>query len=414
MEHENALKFYLDAIQFSHGPSLELMAELCRRLGDPQKKLPCIHIAGTNGKGSCAAMLSSIFRAAGKKTGLFTSPHLVDFGERIQINGVYITPEEIAALTPRIAKAARDLPPLSFFELVTALAFLHFAQKECDMVVLECGLGGRYDATNLIPSPLCSVLMPIGLDHTAVLGGSLAAIAGEKAGILKPGCPAVCAPQSPEAMEVISRTAEELNCPLKVVDIKSLSVQRHNLHGQQFHYKNMRNVHLSLLGPHQAKNAAAAIECARLLGLDDGVIRRGLSNTVWPCRFEPVEKDPPFLLDAAHNPHGAEALVKGLESYFPGEKFCFILGVMADKDWPGLLPLLEPVAEKFLCIAPDNPRALPAKELADRIRNVPAEACDSLEAALNRARESGRPVCACGSLYFIGHLRKLLKTGLPE
>ena len=130
MEHENALKFYLDAIQFSHGPSLELMAELCRRLDDPQKKLPCIHIAGTNGKGSCAAMLSSIFRAAGKKTGLFTSPHLVDFGERIQINGVYITPEEIAALTPRIAKAARDLPSLSFFELVTALAFLHFAQKE--------------------------------------------------------------------------------------------------------------------------------------------------------------------------------------------------------------------------------------------------------------------------------------------
>lgn len=409
MEHENALNFYLDAIKFSHGPTLELMEELCRRLGDPQKKLRCVHIAGTNGKGSCAAMLSAIFRARGMKTGLFTSPHLVDFGERIQIDGVYITPNQVAALTPRIAKAARDLPPLSFFELVTALAFLHFAEEECDIVVLECGLGGRYDATNVIPASLCSVIMPIGLDHTAVLGRTLAEIAGEKAGILKPGCPAVCAPQPPEALEVIVPSCKELEAPLHLVDIKSISPQSDDLSGQQFHYKNMRNVQLSLLGPHQRENAAAAIECARLLGLEDDIIRQGLANTVWPCRFELAEKEPPFLLDAAHNPHGAKTLIRGLRHCFPGEKFCFILGVMADKDWPGLLPILEPLAAKFLCITPDNPRAMDARELAAQIKNAPAEACESLEDALRRARADGRPVCACGSLYFIGYLRSLLK-----
>ncbi len=408
MDYENALNFYLEAAKFSHGPSLEIIRGLCGRLGDPQKKLNFVHIAGTNGKGSCAAMLSAVFRAQGRRCGLFTSPNLVDFGERIQIDGVYITRKSITALTPRVMQAAEGLPQPSFFELVTALAFLHFAEEKCDIVVLECGLGGLYDATNIIPPPLCSVIMPIALDHSAVLGGSLNTIAREKAGILKAGAPAVLAPQEPEAAAVLLQRCKNLDIQPHLVDIKSITPLSNNLNGQQFHYKDLRNVHLPLLGAHQQSNAAAVIECARLLGVEDEIIRRGLARSVWPCRFELIKKDPPFILDAAHNPHGALALAEGLRHCFPGEKFCFILGVLQDKDWQELLPIVTPLAAEFLCITPDNPRALPAAALAEHIRAVPARTCESLEQARDLALASGLPCCAFGSLYYIGYLRRLL------
>lgn len=409
MEYENALKFYLDAVKFSHEPTLDLMTQLCRRLGDPQKHLSFVHIAGTNGKGSCAAMLASVLEAAGRRTGRFTSPHLVDFRERIQINGVYINPESMVRLTARIARACEGLPPLSFFELVTALAFLYFEEENCDVVVLECGLGGRYDATNVIPAPLCSVIMPIGLDHTAVLGDSLSRIAGEKAGILRPGVPAVLAPQEKEALEVLRAAAQKVNSPLHLVDITKITPLVHSRSGQIFHYKKVRNIHLPLLGEHQLENAACVLEAARILALPEDAVRWGLFTTIWPCRFELVKKSPPFLLDGAHNPHGAAALVRSLQAYFPGKKFCFVLGVLQDKDWKALLPLVTPVAERILCITPDNPRALPAAELAGTIRDVPAQACDSLEQALDLALESGLPCCAFGSLYSVGYIRQILK-----
>ncbi len=414
MEEKIAPKFYLDAIKFSHGPRLDVMQELCHRLGDPQKKLPCIHIAGTNGKGSCAAMLAAMLRAAGKKTGLYTSPNLVDFGERIQIDGVYITPSQIAAHTPAVQAAAEGLTPPSFFELVTALAFLHFAAERCDVVVLECGLGGLYDATNVIPPPLCSVVMPIAMDHAAVMGGTLESIAREKAGILKTGAPAVLAPQSPEAMDILTGTCQALDIVPQLVDIKQVVPLSASPEGQQFHYKNLKNLSLSLLGPHQQENAAAAIEAAQLLGLSEAAIRQGLREVRWPCRFELVRREPPFIIDAAHNPHGAAALAAGLRQYFPGEKICFILGVLQDKDWPELLPLLAPLAAEFLCITPDSPRALPAETLAAAINGVPAQACESLEEALRLADASGLPCCACGSLYYIGYLRQLLLPGEGE
>lgn len=408
MEENNAQKFYLDAIKFSHEPRLDIMQTLCRRLGNPQEKLSFVHIAGTNGKGSSAAMLSAMLRADGKKTGLYTSPNLVDFGERIQINGVYITPSQIAAHTPAIAAAAAGLTPPSFFELVTALAFSHFAAEGCDVVVLECGLGGLWDATNIIPPPLCSVVMPIAMDHAAVMGGTLPGIAREKAGILKAGAPAVIAPQTPEAMDVLSQRCLEEHIVPHIVDIKHTTSLSSNPEGQQFHYKNLKNLSLSLLGRHQLQNAASAIEAAEILGLSEAAIRQGLRDVQWPCRFELAQKEPPFILDAAHNPHGAAALAEGLRDYFPGEKFCFILGVLQDKDWPALLPHLTPLAAEFLCIAPESPRALPAAELAAAIEGPPAQACKSLEEALALAKASGLPCCACGSLYYIGYLRQLL------
>lgn len=408
MEEKIAPKFYLDAIKFSHGPRLDIMQELCHRLGDPQKKCRFVHVAGTNGKGSCAAMLAAMLRAEGKKTGLYTSPNLVAFGERIQINGVNITPDQIAARTPAIAAAAADLPAPSFFELVTALAFSHFAVEDCDVVVLECGLGGLWDATNIIPPPLCSVVMPVAMDHAAVMGGTLQSIAREKAGILKAGAPAVIAPQTPEAMTVLSRRCKELEITPHLVDIKQIIPLSYGPEGQQFHYKKLKNLRLSLLGSHQLQNAAAAIEAAEILGLSELSIRQGLQEVHWPCRFELAQKAPPFILDAAHNPHGAAALAAGLRDYFPGEKFCFILGVLQDKDWPALLPHLTPLAAEFLCITPESPRALPAAELAAAIEGPPAWACESLEEALALAKASGHPVCACGSLYYIGYLRQLL------
>lgn len=409
MDYENALNFYLQAIPFSHPPTLELMKELCRNLGDPQKDLPCVHIAGTNGKGSCAAMLCSVFQAAGLKTGLYTSPHLVDFRERIQINGVYIKQESVAALTPRVMEGAAALDHVSFFELVTALAFLYFKQEQCDIVVLECGLGGRFDATNTISDCLCSVMMPMALDHTPVLGDRLEQIAWEKTGILKPGRPVVSAAQPAEAAAVIADSCRDVGSPLHLVDITKIFPVSSSPEGQQFHYKNLKNIRLSLLGRHQRENAAAVIECAALLGLKEDALRRGLAGARWPCRFEVLRQNPPFVIDAAHNPHGARALADGLREHFPGQRFCFILGVMADKNWPELLPVLEPLAAQFLCVAPESPRALPPDVLAARIRSVPARACQSLEEALALARRSALPCCACGSLYFIGYLRQLLR-----
>lgn len=410
MDYENAVKFYYDAGKFRHEPSLEPMRQLCRKLGDPQKDLHFVHIAGTNGKGSCAAMMSAVLQKSGRRVGLFTSPDLVDFAERIQVNQVYITHYDLARLTERVAEVAAEVGALSFFELVTACAFLYFAEQRCDIVVLECGLGGLYDATNLIEVPDLCILMPIGLDHTALLGDTLAAIAGEKAGIIKYECPAVSAAQEPEALAVIRERCQSMNAPLSVVDINSVRPVHAGVDGQIFHYYNMENIHLRLLGLHQCENAAAVIEAARILGVDDRTIRAGLSEARWPCRMEPVLKDPLFLLDGAHNPHGAAALAESLKAYFPARKFCFIFGVMADKDWRGVLREITPIAAKILCIEPPDERALRAQELAQSIDGVEAEVCRSLYEALDKALHSHLPCCACGSLYYIGLLReKLLK-----
>lgn len=406
MDYENAVKFYYNAGKFRHEPSLEPMRQLCRKLGDPQKKLRFVHIAGTNGKGSCAAMMSAVLEKSGRRVGLFTSPDLVDFAERIQIDRVYITHSDLARLTEQVAEAAKEVGALSFFELVTACAFLYFAEQRCDIVVLECGLGGQYDATNIIEVPAVSILMPIGLDHTALLGDTLAAIAGEKAGIFKYECPVVSAVQKHEALAVIRDRCRRMNAPLSLVDINSIQPIQAGVDGQIFHYYNMENIHLPLLGLHQCENAAAVIEAARILGIEDDIIRAGLAAARWPCRMEAVLKDPLFLLDGAHNPHGAAALASSLKTYFSEQKFCFIFGVMADKDWRGVLHELLPIAARILCIEPPDERALNAQELAQSIEGVEAEVCRDLEEALDRALHSHLPCCACGSLYYIGLLRE--------
>ena len=403
------LQFYNDTPKFTHAPGLQVMEDLCARLGDPQKGLKCVHIAGTNGKGSCAAMVSAMLRAAGYRTGLYTSPDLTGPWERMQVDGVYINISDFARVTARVKAACVGLEEPSYFEKITAAAFLWFAEQRCDYVVLETGLGGRLDATNVIENPAVSVIMPIGMDHTAVLGDTLAAIAGEKAGIIKPGCPAVTAVQPPEALAVIRDRAKAVGAPLHEVDIIILSPLSRSPAGQRFSYGGMEDISLPLLGRHQAENACAAIEAGRALGLSGNAIQKGLANAQWPCRFELMKTSPPFVLDGAHNGHGAAALAAGLKEYFPGQRFTMVMGVMADKPWREMLTLMEPLAARFICIAPEGPRALPAAELAAAIQTVPAETADTLSQALSKCRAYGGPVCAFGSLYYIGQLRELLK-----
>ena len=403
------LQFYTGTPKYTHAPGLEVMEALCARLGDPQRGLRCVHIAGTNGKGSCAAMTAAVLHAAGYRTGLYTSPDLTGPWERIQVDGVYINLNDFAAVTARVRAACRGLDEPSYFEKMTAAAFLYFAEQRCDYVVLETGLGGRLDATNVLEKPAVSIIMPIGLDHTAVLGDSLAAIAGEKAGIIKPGCPVVCAPQPTEVLDVIKARCAALGAPFHIVDITKIHSLSSTLSGQRFSYGDMEVLDLPLLGRHQIENACAVLETARVLGLSQRDVRIGLAAAKWPCRFEYIPGEPPFFLDGAHNPHGAAALAAGLRAYLPGQKCTMLMGVMRDKDWRGILQIMEPLAARFVCITPEEgPRALPAAELAGAVKNAPARAAGSLEEALALCRAYEEPVCAFGSLYYIGHLRERL------
>lgn len=402
------LDFYTATPKYTHAPGLGVMAALMEHLDNPQRELRCIHIAGTNGKGSCAAMLASVLRAAGFRTGLFTSPDLVDTAERIRVDGVNITPPSFADVTARVKAACVGLDEPSYFEKITAAAFLYFAETRCDYVVLETGLGGRLDATNIISAPVCSVIMPIGLDHTGVLGNTLAAVAEEKAGIIKPGCPVVCACQDPVAFDIIQSAARTLGSPFHSVDITKLSPFSHSPAGQVFSYGDTKALELSLLGAHQMQNACAVVEAAHILGIDENAVRTGLKQAKWPCRFEYIPGEPPFLLDGAHNAHGAAALAAGLRDYFPEQKFTMVMGVMADKDFSDILALMEPLAKRFVCLAPDSPRALPPAELAAMVKTVPAESADSPKQAIRLARSYSDPVCAFGSLYYIGMVREEL------
>ncbi len=403
---KNFLTFYSDTPKFTHAPGLEVMRALMARLGDPQRRLRCVHIAGTNGKGSCAAMVYAMLRSAGYRTGLYTSPDLTGPQERIKVDGVDITFEDFARVTAHVRAACEGLPEPSFFEKMTAAAFLYFAEKRCDYVVLEVGLGGRLDATNIIEEPAVSVIMPIGLDHTGVLGDTLAAIAAEKAGIVKPGRPAVSAPQPPEAAAVIRERCRQVGAALHEVDITKIQPLAHSPEGQRFSYGDMGDISLALLGGHQTANAAAAIEAGRLLGLSDEHIRAGLAAARWPCRLEVVRRDPPVVLDGAHNGHGVRALAAALADYFPGVRFTMVMGVMADKPWREMLAYMQPLAESFVCLTPDGPRALPGRELAQAVQTVPARAAEDIDQALALCRAGGGPVCAFGSLYYIGYFRR--------
>ena len=413
---------YQEAIEYINGvrwlgskPGLERVTELLHRLGDPQKKLKFVHIAGTNGKGSCAAMTASVLRAAGYRTGLFTSPYLWRFNERMQLNGRPIEDEALADVTARLkphAEAMADHP--TEFEMMTAAALLWYAEEKCDVVVLEVGLGGRFDATNVIEAPEVSVIMNIGLDHTEILGDTLGQIAFEKAGIVKPGCPCVLYEQSEEVTEVVRRVCAERKAPLRIADFSAIRPEFDSLEGQVFTYKNNAYA-IPLLGAHQMKNAAVVIEAVEVLRekgwrIEQEALEHGLYAVSWPARFELLREEPPFVVDGGHNVQCAETVADNLRRYFPDTRRVLLMGVLRDKDVAGMLAVLAPAADAFVCVTPASPRALPAEELAALLRpyGKPVTACGSIPEGVSEAlarAEDGAMVCAVGSLYMAGEIR---------
>ena len=408
---------YQEALDYIHSvnwtfckPGLDRIIALCDALGNPQKDLTFIHVAGTNGKGSFCAMTASILQAAGYRTGLFTSPYIRTFNERMMVNGAMIGEEELAELTAYvrpIADSMTDKP--TEFELITAIAFLYFKRQNCDLVVLETGMGGRLDATNLIENPLLTVITGIGLDHTAFLGDTIPAVAAEKAGILKPGVPVVYGGDD-EAAPVIEAAAREKYAPYHRVDYAPLAVGEATLDGTEFTYKNYENLHLSLLGSYQPYNAAVvltAVDRLRQSGLTipETAVRQGLATVKWPGRFEILSRDPLVIFDGAHNAQGIAAAVTSIRRYFGDQKVLVLTGVLQDKDYHAIAADLATVAQRAFVLTPDNPRALPGETYAALLTElgVPAVAYPTIEAAYTaakeRAQEEGIPLVCLGSLY---------------
>ena len=417
MTADEAKKFIHEKIWQGSKPGLSRTRELLSKMGDPQDALSFIHIAGTNGKGSTSAMLSSILKSAGYKTGLYTSPFISKFNERIRINGNPISDDELAEITEFCAPLAlsmEDRP--TEFELVTSVAMAYFARQKCDIVVLETGMGGRLDSTNVIEKPLCTVITNIGLDHTRELGDTVEKIAAEKAGIIKENCPTIIYDLPDNIRDVISSKCSEISSSLTTADFEAVASISDSREGQVFSYKDFQNLELPLLGSHQLKNAAVALETISILRslgfqIDDTAIKNGMKNTEWPARFEIVSEKPYFVVDGGHNPQCAETVAENLQKYFPNMKRVILLGVLSDKDYMGLAGILNPAASAYVTITPNSPRALSANDLAAKLTCFGKQvvACVSIEEGIKKALElagNDGVVCSVGSLYTAGTVRK--------
>lgn len=403
-------------------PGLERVTELLDRLGNPQRALKFVHIAGTNGKGSTAAMLASVLTRAGYRTGLYTSPYILRFNERIQIDGIQIPDAALCALTEAIKPLADGMAEHpSEFELITALGFEYFRREACDVVVCEVGMGGDWDATNVIERPECAVITNIGLDHTQFLGDTVEAIARTKAGIVKSGYPCVLYGGQPSVEAVIAEVCAAKGAPLTVADFGALTPVSDSLDGQVFDWRNMRGLRIPLLGAHQLKNACVALTAIEVLrargwGIPDEAVYDGLAAVDWPGRFQVLGRDPLFIADGGHNPQCLEALEAALRTYLPGRKLVFLCGCMADKDYGDMFRRLLPFAREFFTVTPDNPRALPADALSRYIAEAlgaKATPCDSVAHGVRAAIDaagSGGAVCCCGSLYMLGEVIEALRA----
>ncbi|MDR0405988.1 MAG: bifunctional folylpolyglutamate synthase/dihydrofolate synthase [Clostridiales bacterium] len=409
MTYQQALDFIHSRLRFGSKLGLDTTKTLLRRLGDPHKKLKFIHVAGTNGKGSTSAYLANILMANGYKTGMYISPFVHSFTERIQINGRQIPQADLARHTAAVAAVIDDGFYPTEFEIVTAIGFLHFLSEGCDFVVLEVGLGGRFDATNVIPPPLVAVITSISIDHTELLGDTVARIAFEKCGIIKTGSAVAVYPDNPqEALEVIHNTARTKGASVTVGDKDAVRVLRSAISGTLFSYKGERS-ETAMLGRHQVYNAVTAITAAERLGL--GLrLQEGIQNTRFGGRLEIVRHNPLTLIDGAHNYSGVLALKNALEVYFPRRNIILVMGMLRDKEYERCVCEIAPLASLFIATEPDNPRALPATELESvakqRVSATRAFARrqDAVDYALNRAGAEDI-VCVCGSLYLIGNLK---------
>lgn len=456
-----------EAIALLHGANwkhtkigLERMRDFMHALGDPQEKLRYVHIAGTNGKGSACVMTQSILTAAGFRTGLYISPHLDQFNERLSIDGQMISDADLRRLAARVRAAAETLgEEPTDFEMITAMAFCWFEEQHCALVVLEVGMGGRLDATNVISSPEVCAIMHIGLDHTEFLGDTVEKVAAEKAGILKPGADCVLYHQLPGVMEVVQKRFADVNpdaagttdaavsalsadtadsrcasgaaattdgafdmahsnhagastksavARLVITDPTAFTARARTIDGQVFDYRARRHLRIQLLGNYQMENAMAVLDIIDCLirrgwGITENAIRAGLAQATWPGRFEVLSREPLLIVDGAHNPNGVEALVDTIRAYFPDQKINFVMGVMKDKDYHTMLRLIAPYAARFITELPDAHRALRPEQLKSEIRayfDGPVETADSVTAAVERAMEiadDSKDTCCTGA-----------------
>ncbi|MBO5395877.1 MAG: bifunctional folylpolyglutamate synthase/dihydrofolate synthase [Clostridia bacterium] len=420
-----AVNYYHSLEKFGIMPGLERISLLSERLGSPHKKLKFIHVAGTNGKGSTCTALASVLHSAGYKTGLYTSPYVIDFRERIQLGMKMISPEDLISCTEKVKGAIEELSDegvkITEFEAVTAAAFLFYAEKECDIVVLETGLGGRFDATNIIENPLCSIITSVSFDHIGVLGDTLGKIAFEKCGIIKKGCPVITGSEQPvEVLKVIKETAEEMKSPLILRDSEELfELVSESITGTVVDSSEGK-FEIPFPGRHQLHNMSlvtGAVCVLREKGFDIGseAVIRGTENARIPARIEVLSKNPLVILDGSHNDGSTAALGQLIKKHLEGKRILAVMGMMADKDIKKSLGNLIPFFSKVITVEPSNPRSMRSEELADIVGKFGIESISckdpvqGVETAFSLL-DGFDVLIVCGSLYLAGDVReKMLK-----
>ncbi len=427
MTYEEARAFIDDTSKYGYILGLDTVTELLSRLGNPQDDLKFVHIAGTNGKGSILAYVSTILKEAGYKVGRYISPTIFEYRERIQVNEAYIPEEAVARLAERIYQAgqamlAEGLAHPTAFEVETALAFLYFKETDCDIVVLETGMGGLTDATNVVKTTLVSAFASISMDHMGFLGDTLEEIAGIKAGIIKPDTTVISTAQTARVRKVLEEACLENRASYREVQKEDLKDKKISFEDQSFTYKDRTNLRPGILGSCQLENAAAALEVIDALGelgypVTEEALRRGLEQTEWAGRFTVIEEDPLFLVDGAHNRDAADRLLETLKLYVPEKRKIFIIGVLGDKEYDYMMSRLAPEAERIVTVmTPDNQRALPAEELAEAVRkyNPNVEAAENIPEAVKKAKGyagGDGMVLAFGSLSYLGDLIRAVRKG---
>jgi len=422
MTYEEAIQYIHSTYKFGMKLGLENIRRLLGYMGNPEKNLKIIHVAGTNGKGSTSSFINSILKEAGYKVALYTSPYLEEFEERMKINGENISREKLVYyveyIKPIIARMVQEgYNHPTEFEVITAIAFKYFSDEEVDFVVLEVGLGGRFDATNAISSSLVSVITSIDYDHMDKLGNTLGDIAYEKVGIIKKKGVVVSFYQQGEALKVISDACEVREAYLTILDKNNIVIKEQNSNFQVFDYKNFKNLKITLLGTHQIYNASLAVEVVQKLKniygyqISEEAIKRGLMSAKWPGRLEVMKKKPYVVIDGAHNPQGMTVLKESLK-LFNYRRLILVIGMLKDKEVDKMLNIITPVADVIITTTPLSDRAYSAKDLASKISRNSVFAVDQIDKAVDEALEMAEEedmVLFCGSLYMVGHVRKLLR-----
>jgi len=421
MDYQEALNYIHGTLKFGWKLGLHNIGALLELMENPHKKLKYVHVAGTNGKGSTVAFISSILMESGYKVGIYTSPYLERFTERIKINNTEISENDLSRITELVKQKVdimigRGENHPTEFEIITAIAFQYYYENNCDIVVLEVGLGGRFDSTNIIDTPEVAVITTINYDHMSILGNTLEEIAFEKAGIIKKDGDVVLYPQIDAIDRLFDSICVERNARLHRVDYGTLKLITFGIEGQEFDYSGFKSLRISLLGEHQIRNAAVALEACKLLTekgfkISESAIRQGLKNARWPGRLEIVNKSPLFLIDGGHNSEGAKTLCEALNKYFPEAKKVFIIGVLRDKDYKTMVEAIVPIADQVITVTPESDRALPAEELAIFIKSYCKSviASDKIEDAIETSLKVSTldsVICAFGSLFYIGKVRE--------